>query len=139
MAPNDLTMIRRSGHHRVLLVGRSQQADIRLRHASVSRLHLELVLSADGDLHIADRSSRNGTWRRTGSGWEKIAQTAGHAEDRLRLGDYEITVAELIRRASPPPTRNRQPSFPKTTRNRDRDLPTGKVRRNPKTGDVRPA
>ena len=80
--------------HQVLIVGRSRRADIRLRDLSVSRQHAELVVGSDGTLHIADRSSANGTWIEAEGRWQRLRQRTVAADDRLRLGNLEITDCE---------------------------------------------
>ena len=129
--------------HRVLIVGRGREADIRLNHRTVSRLHLELVLGAGGEIHVADRSSRNGTRVRTDGKWQTLGAKPVSLSDRLQLGDLEITVEELLRRAPPERDdtgRGVEPSVgERPGANRDMDLPSGKVRRNPETGEVVPA
>ena len=128
--------------HRVLIVGRGRQADIRLTHRTVSRLHLEMVLGAGDEIHVADRSSRNGTRVWTDGKWQPLTAKPVSRADRLQLGDLEITVEDLLRRT--PPERvdtvrhtdggagGRPDADP------DPDLPPGKVRRNPETGEVIP-
>lgn len=131
--------------HRVLIVGRGRQADIRLNHPSVSRLHLELVLGSGGELYVADRSSRNGTRVREDSGWRSVRAQQVSPADRLQLGDLTITVEELLRRAPPEQaelgrrTEGGGGRRSGTDPDPDPDLPSGKVRRNPETGEVVPA
>ncbi len=131
--------------HRVLIVGRGRQADIRLNHPSVSRLHLELVFGAGDEIHVADRSSRNGTRVWTDGKWQPLTAKPVSPGDRLQLGDLEITVEDLLRRA--PPERvdtgrhigGGAGGRPDADPDPDPDLPSGKVRRNPETGEVVPA
>ena len=78
--------------HRVVTIGRGAETDIRLADDSVSRLHAELVVSAGGLLHVADRSSTNGTWIRCGGQWERVRQRMVEPLDRLRLGEYPFTI-----------------------------------------------
>ena len=126
--------------HRVLIVGRGRGADIRLDEPNVSRLHLELVLGGNGEVHAADRSSRNGTRVRVEGTWQTLTAKQVVPADRLQLGDREITVKELLRRA--PPERDEPGPRPRGgARERPKDgpgsgLPSGKVRRNPETGEV---
>jgi len=114
-----------TGSHQVFLVGRGTDADIRLDHRSISRLHLELILGSGGEIHIADRSSRNGTSIRVEESWEPVTTRPVVRDDRLRLGDLEVTVRELMGRAPTGQSGQRQPG-----------LPSGKVRRNPETGEL---
>ena len=129
--------------HRVLIVGRGREADIRLNHRTVSRLHLELVLGAGGEIHVADRSSRNGTRVRTDGKWQTLGATSVSLSDRLQLGDLEITVEELLRQTPSNRDNTGRGVDPgaggRAGADRDLDLPSGKVRRNPETGEVVPA
>lgn len=134
--------------HRVLIVGRGRGADIRLGDASVSRMHAELVVGGDGTLHVADRSSANGTWIAVDGRWQRVTQRSVTPADRLRLGDARITVAELLSLAPEPRSGyggsgsqpagrggdmdDELPHRPENARN----LPQGRVRRNPETGEV---
>lgn len=128
--------------HRVLIVGRGRQADIRLDDRSVSRLHLELVLGAAGEIHVADRSSRNGTRMWTDGKWQPLTAKPASLADRLQLGDLEITVGDLLRRAPAEGVGTGQRTDGGVgghlAAHPDRDLPAGKVRRNPETGEVVP-
>ena len=123
----------------MLVVGRGRRADIRVRDKSVSRLHAELVLGGDGTLHVADRSSANGTWIEAEGRWRRLTQRTVTSADRLRLGDVEIEIKELLRRAPPRTTGGAgdrdEESGRSGNRNTD-DLPRGPVRRNPETGEV---
>ena len=124
----------------MLIVGRGRRADIRLDDASVSRQHAELVVSDGGAIHVADRSSANGTWIETDGQWERIAQRAVVLGDRLRLGDVEIAVSELVRRVPAhadvgTPAEGQAAARVAGRRSGD-GLPKGPVRRNPGTGEV---
>ena len=124
----------------MLVVGRDRRADIRLRDRSVSRLHAELVLGGDGTLHVADRSSANGTWIEADGRWQRLTQRMVTSADRLRLGDdVEIEVTELLRRAPRRTAGSAGDREEKNGRSGDRNkdgLPRGPVRRNPETGEV---
>ena len=124
----------------MLIIGRGRGADIRLRDASVSRLHAELVTADDGLLQIADRSSANGTWIAADGRWERIAQRVVAPGDRLRFGSREVVVSELLRRA---PVHGNVDSASERAAAvvgsgaRDAEgLPAGPVRRDPETGEV---
>ena len=121
----------------MLIVGRGPRADIRLRDPSVSRLHAELVLGGDGQIHVADRSSANGTWVEVDGTWEKLTQRRVAAGDRLRFGSRRVNVSELIRRVdlgTGPPHVTPQPHA-RDGRASDSPPRLG-VRRDPMTGAV---
>lgn len=132
--------------HRLLTIGRSPKADIRLQDRSVSRLHAEFIVAACGTLHLADRSSANGTWIEASGAWKRIRQRIVRPSDRLRFGRAELTAAELLNRIPECPEDRagtggsnrkatvRPPGSP--TGARDDELPHGRVRRNPLTGEI---
>lgn len=111
--------------HRVFIVGRDRSADIQLVDPSVSRLHAEFVLGADGSLYLADRGSSGGTYVRRGDRWETVRSAPIDAADVLRLGSYEVGAAELRQRAG-------QVARPAA------EMPFGRVRRDPVSGQVIP-
>ena len=82
--------------YRVLKVGRSPQADIRLDDTSVSRRQAYLIVEDDGGLYVVDRSSTNGTWIADDDTWERVERRAVTPEDRLRFGDVAFTVRALL-------------------------------------------
>lgn len=123
----------------MLVVGRGRRADIRVGDKSVSRLHAELVLGGDGTLQVADRSSANGTWIEADGRWRRITQRTVTSADRLRLGDVEIEIKELLRgvpRWAAGSTGNRDEESGRSGKGNTDGLPRGPVRRNPETGEV---
>ena len=117
--------------HRVLIVGRGRGSDVQVDNPSVSRLHAELVVTDDGAFHITDRLSTNGTWIRVAGAWQPVRQRWASARDRLRLGDFEVSVEELVRRAGDGRGRPAGPPPPPPD-----GLPPAKVRRHSETGNV---
>ena len=77
------------------IVGRGQECDVWLDDTSVSRHHAEVVCLSDGRLCVTDRGSTNGTFVRDGAEWRAIDREFLSPSDRVRFGDYEITVNEL--------------------------------------------
>lgn len=120
------------------LIGRSSNADIVLRDGTVSRMHAELVLGKDSTWYLTDRNSTGGTFLRDGADWVPVKQAFVHPHDRLRLGNFECSLGEMVRgiqtggstpagssggadgEASPAPD----------------DRPVGPVRRDPLTGEI---
>lgn len=122
------------------LIGRSREADIVIDDATVSRRHAELVAGADGTWYLTDRGSSGGTWRREAGGWVPIRQDFVRAGERLRLGGFECTVDELLRRipgggapAAPGPAGAGPGTGGAPARD---DRPAGPVRRDPETGEI---
>jgi pSer/pThr/pTyr-binding forkhead associated (FHA) protein len=72
-----------------LLIGRSEECDVRPLSEEVSRRHCQVLKETD---HVAveDLGSRNGTFV---NGKKIEAKTILHDGDRLRVGSLELTVA----------------------------------------------
>lgn len=80
-------------------VGRSSnQADIVLDDDTVSNLHLELTVLADGRYYLTDCNSTNGTYIWLGERWEPFQQGYVRGDERLSLGELETNVRSLLRR-----------------------------------------
>lgn len=84
------------GRHRL---GRSEQADLRLAHASVSRLHAEVEVIEGGGVVLTDLDSTNGTWL----GDRRVRRVALSGDFDIRLGALclEFLVAEAPEPRSP--------------------------------------
>ncbi|SDX32769.1 FHA domain-containing protein [Marinobacter mobilis] len=77
-------------------VGRGEQADVRLNHDTISRLHLRVTLVSPGAYLVEDLGSANGTWLlRDERRFPLTAERLG-ARDLLLLGDYSIELAQLL-------------------------------------------
>lgn len=83
-------------------IGRTEaNNDIFVDHSTVSRQHAELVRATDGRLYLADKASKNGTYRRDGDAWAPVRGAFVTADDPIRIGDYETTAAALLAVAKP--------------------------------------
>lgn len=71
-------------------VGRDPDADVFIDNPGVSREHLRLEMSTDGDYEIVDLGSANGTLLNDLPVKMKIPL---HSGDTIRLGKYTLTVA----------------------------------------------
>lgn len=123
-------------------IGRGRDMDLRVDSAKVSRLHAELTVSRsaeDGRLvyKLRDCTSSNGSAVLRAGRWCAIEQEVVSASEALKLGDIETTAARLhgewLRRnpgvGDAPGLGGGAPS--------PRDaLPSGRVRRDQRTGDV---
>ena len=126
------------------LVGRSIEADIVVSDPTVSRLHAELVRSTNGTWYLTDRCSTGGTHVLDGGDWIPIEQDFVQPGDRLRLGGFECTLDELLRRLPAGPGDGAAVgaramgdiSSGGTTVGDDR--PSGAVIRKPDTGEIVP-
>jgi len=78
---------------KVLTIGRSQENDIVINDAKVSRIHLQLVISDDGTYSVVDLNSANGTYVNGEriSGEAKLKQN-----DEIRIGDTTIPWLDYI-------------------------------------------
>ena len=127
-----------------LLVGRGQDADVTLAHASVSRLHVELVVpqasmsnSATLGYVVEDQGSRNGTFVFRGGRWERILKEVVRGGDPLRLGDYETSAETLVAMGMERWEEDDSlPPEPSEDALGDFDHAYVRVRRNPRSGEV---
>ncbi|MGA3066188.1 MAG: SpoIIE family protein phosphatase [Tepidisphaeraceae bacterium] len=69
-----------------LSIGRAAECDIPLESTRVSRRHAELEKDAEGNWHVRDLSSRNGT-RVNG---RPVAEQVLHHGDRIYIGEFEF-------------------------------------------------
>lgn len=81
---------------RTLTVGRGSRADIRLDDASVSRLHAELTLTADGRCYLTDRNSSGGTRILRGGEWTPCRQGYVDLDAKVRFGKCEAALTDLL-------------------------------------------
>ena len=88
---------------RTLVIGRSPSADVVIADASLAPHHAELVITDDGRLYLTDCATDAGTWiqseGQSTSGWQPTRQGFVHADQPLRLGDYQCTAGDLLRRS----------------------------------------
>ena len=77
-------------------IGRGAAADIKLSAASVSRRHAELTVTDEQEMFIVDCASSAGTTRLEGQEWRPLKQAFVKRGDRLRFGDQEMEVRELL-------------------------------------------
>ena len=84
---------------RTLTIGRHPDVDVRIDtdgSRAVSRTHAEITIEADGRYYLIDRSSSYGTRVLGGNGWREHRQGYVDASARVRFGDYETSLAELL-------------------------------------------
>lgn len=92
----------------VFLIGRDKDCDIHLPDPSVSRIHAELRLEADGKLLLKDRNSTNGTALLEGGKEKTLSEEYVVPGDEVRLGNVVIKIHQLIQ-----PVRQRMEIQPK--------------------------
>ena len=125
-----------SGPRRIR-IGRGRDMDVTLPSRKASRLHAELDVAPAAPWSkprymLLDCNSTNGTRVLRKGRWVRIRAEAVQSADRVRFGDFETTVAELLRRAGADGdatgTGGREGS-------QDHRF-AGPVKRNPGTGEV---
>ena len=77
-------------------VGRDPSMTIVVQHGTVSRRHAELIPVAGGQVYVTDCASANGTFVAEGGRWHEISQRFVHAGGRLRFGNVEFSVQQLL-------------------------------------------
>jgi pSer/pThr/pTyr-binding forkhead associated (FHA) protein len=130
-------------------IGRNRDCDIVIADTSVSRVHAELVETDDGRFYLTDCGSKYGTFIGGGKdGWNAIRQAYVGQQDRIRLGEYEVSIAQLLsmipagvaprapRHAPVPPVEGVPPVDEIETLSEISDLPKGPVERDPATGKI---
>lgn len=121
------------------MLGRSPYADVVIADLSVEPHHAELVVTDDGRLHLTDGATETGTWTQDGGAdrWVRIRQTFVRPEQRLRLGDYACTAADLLRATGLQASRGIVPGIQELGPRPS--APTrlqGRVERDPVTGEI---
>ena len=127
-------------------IGSGKNCDIHLDQSSIDTCHAELVIARNGKLHLTDRASEKGTFRKRGDRWVRLNQDYVQSTEPLRFGDYHITASDLMRIIAPNGfdafltggednnnggTQRRAGSFDAQS-----TLPTGRVRRSVDTGEI---
>ena len=77
-------------------IGRDPSASVVLPHDTVSRVHAELIPVVDGQVYVTDCASTGGTFIDEGGRWQKITQAFVDAGGRVRFGELEVGVEQLL-------------------------------------------
>lgn len=85
-----------SARTQTVIIGRGRDCDLLLTHNSISRRHAELILEPDGSCELRDLNSTGGTYVQRGGKEMPVTNTKLKSSDVLRLGDYEITLKDLL-------------------------------------------
>jgi len=126
-------------------IGRSRTADIVIGpdQNSVSREHAELVQTDDGRYYLTDCDSRFGTFlEEAGGNWKRFRQSYVQKRDKIRLGEYEVSVAELLTMMPDDSEGRPIPQYVFVSDNSTKresdisELPYGPVERDPATGKI---
>jgi predicted component of type VI protein secretion system len=78
-------------------IGRADTNDIVLADTTVSREHAELVELGGGRYEIKDLGSTFGIAVWEGQDWAKVTACELRQDSRLRLGEFQTTIADLLR------------------------------------------
>lgn len=121
----------------VFRIGRADTADIRLTDTSVSRLHAELLLTADGRYYLTDCQSSGGTsvQKNRDGQWSRIKQAYVASSDLLLLGQYQTSVEELALQIKNGRGAAKLAGLAGEPDPKD-ELPQGPVRRDLATGEI---
>lgn len=80
-----------------LTLGRNPGCDVIIAEPSVSRRHAELVMQPDGRWRLTDVGSTHGTYLRQPDGsFQRITEAWVTPNDRFRLGQVSLKVADLL-------------------------------------------
>lgn len=85
-----------------LTIGRRSDCTMVIDDPTVSRLHAELKSLGGGRFTLRDAESAAGTFVRDGQLWRRINKATVSMRDRVRLGDVELSVADLLARITDP-------------------------------------
>ena len=77
-------------------IGRDFSASVVLRHDTVSRVHAELIPVSGSQVYVTDCASTGGTFIDEGGRWQKITQAFVEAGGRVRFGELEVDVEQLL-------------------------------------------
>ena len=77
-------------------IGRDPSASVVLPHDTVSRIHAELIPVTGGQVYVTDCASTGGTFIDEGGGWQKITQAFVDAGGKVRFGELEVGVEQLL-------------------------------------------
>lgn len=83
------------------MIGRAETNDIVLQEPSVSREHAELTKIGRGVFLLRDLGSTYGTSARPNSDWHLVTGENVTYTTPIRIGEFETTVAQLLREVDP--------------------------------------
>lgn len=113
-----------------LSIGRHPDCDVVLGDPTVSRRHAELSQIGPDLFMAVDQGSTSGSYRFESGGWKRFTSARLRAVDRVRLGAFETTVADLLDKS------RRGSSSPSPSPLRDAAAASPRVERDPLTGQI---
>lgn len=81
---------------RTFTIGRDKTCDVPIADDSVSRIHADIWMSADGALMLADRGSSNGTSVLRNGVAFPVRQEVLQLSDQIRFGGVTLAVSEVV-------------------------------------------
>ena len=120
-------------------IGRNEDMDIRLDDSTVSRIHAELVVTANGEFYLTDCDSSGGSYVARNGEWIPVRQDFIAPADDILLGRYQTTPQRLLTMAVKGDhlEEDRHSDEERTPLPTD-DLPEGDVQRDPGYGRIIP-
>jgi hypothetical protein len=121
-------------------IGSASNCDIKLDRSSVAAIHAELVIAKNGNLHLTDRASETGTFRKQDEQWVPLIQDYIQPTEPVRFGDYHTSVSTLLNIIAPDGIDTLLGNGVGSNggySSKDA-LPTGRVRRSIETGEIVP-
>ena len=115
-------------------IGRNSDMDIRIDDPTVSRIHAELVVTANGEFYLTDCGSSGGSYVARNGEWIPIRQEFISPTDAILLGRYQTTAPQLI--AMVARDDNKGDDHSGEEKPPTNDLPRGPVRRKIETGEI---
>jgi predicted component of type VI protein secretion system len=133
-------MVPGMGKHTLYVVGRNKDCEIVLEDQTVSRQHLEVVVTADGRYYLTDMNSSGGTAVLRNNEWIAVRQAYVEKTDQIRLGELLMTVQELAIQinnynSSSGSAAGKKPGSGAEWNAKD-ELPEGPVKRDRITGEI---
>ena len=121
-------------------IGRNSDMDIHIGDPTVSRIHAELVVTANGEYYLTDCGSSGGSYVARNGEWIPIRQDFISPTDIILLGRYQTTAQQLITMVAQGDRHNKgdRDSGEERTPLPTDDLPEGDVQRDPKYGRIIP-
>ena len=119
-------------------IGRNSDMDVRIDDPTVSRIHAELVVTANGEYFLTDCDSSGGTYVARNGEWIRIRQDFIASTDAILLGRHQTTAPQLITMVARDAGDNKgdEHSDEERTPLPTDNLPEGPVRRKIGTGEI---
>ena len=81
---------------KIKICGRDSSCELVLEDPTVSAIHARIELADDGKVWLHDADSASGTFLYRNDNWIRVKKVTLCIGDRIRLGDYEIPLDQLV-------------------------------------------